>query len=297
MPSGPVTRHCERSRSVTKREVVPAQNSLLRLSFEVRHRLRQIPDQDIRATEGLMNAYFSERQADKALQLLRNDLKKSPNSTVIRGLLASAAISAGNFALEQLQILLPGATNSSGILTRIAVVYRQKGDIERAIATLRQAVQADPKNWGALLFLSRVLGDNGQMGEAQQGFRHVLALQPENADAMNNLAYVLSESGGDLDEALRLVRRALQKSPNEPEFTDTMGCIYLRKKMSATAVQTFNVAVQRRPDNATYRYHLGWALMEKGDKASAKDELQKALTRRPSLSERASISELLGKIG
>jgi tetratricopeptide (TPR) repeat protein len=266
---------------------------------QIFNRLYQARSDDIRAVEGLVNTYFSESQFDKALQLLKEDLKKSPDSTAIRGLLANAAVSAGRYdlALEQYQKLQSQVPNSTDVRMRLADVYWRKGDPGKTISTLQQAVQADPKNPAALMFLASVLGESGRMAEARQACQQVLALKPDNPHAMNNLAFVLSETGGNLDEALRLVQTALQKSPDEPQFFDTMGCIYLRKRMFGSAVQTFNALVRQRPNNATFRYHLGWALVEEGDKARAKRELENALARQPSRAEEAKIRELLGRIG
>ena len=57
--------------------------------------------------------------------------------------------------------------------------------------------------------------------------------------------FVLAESGGDLDEAMRLAQTALHKSPGHPMLTDTLGFIYFKKNMSDSAVRTFQNLVQQ----------------------------------------------------
>jgi Tfp pilus assembly protein PilF len=62
------------------------------------------------------------------------------------------------------------------------------------------------------------------------------------------------------------------------------------------ALEIFRNNVSKAPKNSTYRYHLGLALFQKGDKVRAKQELQAALTNNPSKEEAANIKELIGKI-
>ena len=114
---------------------------------------------------------------------------------------------------------------------------------------------------------------------------------------MNNLAFLLSDTGGDLDEALKLAQRAVQKVPGQPNFADTMGYVYLKKGMRDSAIQTFTALVQKYPGAPTFRYHLGMALLETGDKVRARKELETALANHPSQDEAVKIRELVGKIG
>jgi predicted Zn-dependent protease len=114
---------------------------------------------------------------------------------------------------------------------------------------------------------------------------------------MNNLAFLLSNTGGDLDEAIKLAQRAVQKFPAQPNFADTMGYVYLKKGMRDSAVQTFTNLVQKYPKVPLFRYHLGMALVETGDKVRARKELETALANHPSQDEAAKIRELVSKIG
>jgi Flp pilus assembly protein TadD len=56
-------------------------------------------------------------------------------------------------------------------------------------------------------------------------YRAVLAEDPRNSLAANNLAYVLISLGGDLGEAERLAMRAITLDPSNPRYLDTMGAV------------------------------------------------------------------------
>jgi Flp pilus assembly protein TadD len=100
-----------------------------------------------------------------------------------------------------------------------------------------------------------------------------------------------------LDEALNLAQRAVQRVPGQPEFSDTIGYVYLKKKMLDSAVRSFDGLVQKYPGNPTYRYHLGMALLATGDKAGARKALEAALANHPAEDQAAKIRELAAKIG
>jgi Flp pilus assembly protein TadD len=113
---------------------------------------------------------------------------------------------------------------------------------------------------------------------------------------MNNLAYALAETNGDPEEALRVARRALEKDPNNLDFTDTLGWIYLKKNELPSALQIFRGLRQKQPQNATFRIHLAMALFASGDTGSAHRELVTAQELHPSSSELAQIKELLAQM-
>ena len=67
-----------------------------------------------------------------------------------------------------------------------------------------------------------------------------------------------------------MAQRARQGMPNSPDIMDTLGWIYLKKNLSDDAVRTFRELIVADPNRAAYHYHYGMALLQKGDKPSAK---------------------------
>jgi Flp pilus assembly protein TadD len=136
----------------------------------------------------------------------------------------------------------------------------------------------------------------GRQPESKPLYEHVLRLQPDNAIALNNLAYQMAESGNDLDQALTMAQRAKQQRPTDNNVADTLGWIYIKKNLSDSAIGIFRDLVQKEPERATYRYHLAMALYQKGDKAQARKELEVALKSNPAKDEAAKIRDLLAKV-
>ncbi len=125
----------------------------------------------------------------------------------------------------------------------------------------------------------------------------MLRVDPDNIQALNNLAYIKADEGVDLDIALGYAQRALRHAPNDLGITDTLGLIYLRKKLTGQALQVLRDLVNRDPSNPSFHMHLGMALYDAGDKRQAKKELETALRHKPSPTEQAKIKDLVARIG
>jgi tetratricopeptide (TPR) repeat protein len=251
------------------------------------------------AYAGLAEAYAFQKQWDKALDVLNDGLKKSSNSTILLEQLGKTQAGAGKFdaSIATFQKLAALDPNSAQERLDLADVLTLKGDDSDALPMYREAAKLAPADLNAGLELARALSRTGRTGEAGTEYQAVLKAHPDNALALNDMAYFLSESGGNLDQALGLAQRAMQMVPGEPSFSDTMGCIYLKKGLRDSALQVFGNLVKKYPKYPTFRYHLGMALLEKGDTKNAKKELETALAAHPSRHDEARIKELLGKIG
>jgi predicted Zn-dependent protease len=107
---------------------------------------------------------------------------------------------------------------------------------------------------------------------------------------------MLVDGDGKIEEAQSLAERAVQKAPENPHFADTLGLVYLKKKLGDSAVHVFQNLAKKYPDNPTFRYHYGLALVESGQKARAKAELEAALPKKPSEDVRKGIETALAGI-
>jgi tetratricopeptide (TPR) repeat protein len=144
--------------------------------------------------------------------------------------------------------------------------------------------------------LAIVLDAAARWNEAKQVYDATIKMDPTNGVALNNVAFLMAEHGGDLDQALTYAQKAKQLLPNLTEVSDTLGWIYLKKNLSDNAIDIFRDLVKQQPNASTYRYHLAMALYQKGDKPDAIQELQSALKYNPAPLERQKIQEYLGRM-
>lgn len=254
---------------------------------------------DPRVTAARASLYAAQKQFDKATGLLDEALAKSPNSIVLRSRLADIDALSGHFdrAIAEYRRLLTQNEKAQVYWLRLGEVYQITGDFNNAITVYRQAQALSPKDLDAGLALAGALGKGGRTAEAKAEYQNLLKQHPDSSVVMNDYAFFISQSGGDLDEALRFAQKALEASPGQPGFSDTIGCIYLKKGLRDSAIRTFNTLVQKYPAYSIFHYHLGMAMLDKGDKKAARKELQTALSNHPTRQDEAKIKELLSKIG
>ena len=175
-------------------------------------------------------------------------------------------------------------------------MYRLKGDLHNAVTTLQRAAFLKPKEPRPDASLPLDLERENRKDEAKAVARRALAQRPDAPDAMNNLAFLLAETGDSLDDALKLARKAVAKEPNNPAYLDTLAFIYLKRDKNDDALEIFDRLIRQYPDDPVLAYHLGMAFYQKGETQRAKTELAHALDRQPPTEVENSIRELLKHI-
>lgn len=262
----------------------------------------QLNPANSRGLMGIVQTDLAQNKPDAALQMLREEVAKSPGRTDLRLALGNTAAQSGHYdeALEAFTAYLNGLDKNSKqrgeAYLLIGEVYRRKGDDGSAIASLQQARQVLPDNPVILSTLALTLDHAGKWSDAKQVYEAALKVQGDNGVALNNLAYLMAEHNGDLDDALTKAGRAKQLLPNLAEVSDTLGWIYLKKNLSDSAIQIFKELVQKAPNQATFRYHLAMAYSQKGDKPNAIKELQQALKNSPTKDEKDKIQQMLVRL-
>jgi Flp pilus assembly protein TadD len=252
---------------------------------------------------GLVETYMDQQRKAEALALLQEQVDQDPTNAARHLALGNTAVRAGSYDLavsefrKALELTAPESTARADIYLRLGETYRRKGDAEAAIANLREARKIQPSNVIVLSTLGLVLEGAGNRDEAGALYRAVIDLEPNNGVALNNLAFLTSETGGDLDAALDLAARAKQALPNLKEIDDTIGWILLKKHDTAGALTIFRDLVQKSPENAAFHYHLALALVQNGQRPAAVQELDAALENKPTPADERKIKELLQSLG
>jgi tetratricopeptide (TPR) repeat protein len=145
----------------------------------------------------------------------------------------------------------------------------------------RDTISREPNLAAAYLKLGLLLQVTGRSAEAVKIYQRQLELEPENAIAINNLAWILCEDQKKYDEALALAERGLTLQPDYVDLIDTRGMAYYRLGRPDKAVEDFRRCVllysKQTPSLVNSYFHLGRALMQLGEKVEAREQLAKAL--------------------
>ena len=183
-----------------------------------------------------------------------------------------AEVSAGDRLQQRNVWLLEADLLARARRTReVANVY------ERALAAL-------PDDTRLLYARALFVVGQGDVDAGERDLRRVLALSPDDAEAMNALGYTLADDSkpGDprLAEALRPIERALQLKPDEPAIIDSMGWVRYRMGDLDESLKELRRAHARQPD-PEIAAHLGEVLWVKGERAEARKVWDEARRKDP----------------
>ena len=253
---------------------------------------------DLRGLVGMTETMVAANRIGDAVKIMETTVSAAPERRDFRLVLANVYVRDQRFddAIHVFDELLKSEPKSADLLIRLAETQRRKGDVNMAIDTFRRACQAAPTDSRPLLQLAVLLDGTGRRDQAKPVYEQVLRIEPDHPVALNNLAFIKAEEGVDLDEALTMVQRARQKMPNSADILDTLGWIYIKKNLSDDAIRTLRELNQAEPSRASFHLHYGMALLQKGDRPSARKELESAMRFNPSKDEAGKIRQLLAAL-
>ncbi len=239
--------------------------------------LREMEPANPRGLVGEAVAYLREGREDEAVRLV----DANPGVVELGFALSDYYMAAGKFdkAIVQLKLLPVGASDAQAalIFRRLGDVERQVGDLIQAMAAFRQAIERNPRDSASMLNVALLLEGTGQREAARQEYIEVLKLDPKNAIALNNLAFIMADGAGSLVEASEYALRAKEALPDSLDVADTLGWIYVRRQMGDEAIATLKPVVIAAPKNVDFRKHLATAMDLKGLNSPAMEELKRVL--------------------
>jgi protein O-GlcNAc transferase len=124
----------------------------------------------------------------------------------------------------------------------------------------------------------------GRLGEAEQGYRAILACAPEHADSLNLLG-VIALQIGDLPSALALVRRAVELRPDAAVCRNNLGQVLARHGRDDEAAECYEAAIRLDPTYAEAHNNLGVLRARRDRLAEAEALYRKAVELDPNYAE------------
>jgi len=149
------------------------------------------------------------------------------------------------------------ASGSTELVTALSQIFSRTGAHAEAVSVLTEALKAHPRDEDLLYALGTVLERSGATQQALARMRELLEVNPQNAAALNFIGYTLADHGEQLDEAERLVRRALAIHPDSGAYLDSLGWVQFRRGDMVRATGTLERAVELEPDEPAILEHLG----------------------------------------
>ena len=146
-------------------------------------------------------------------------------------------------------------------LSALAELQRSAKKYVEAAATYDQAIAAvgipQRDNWTLFYFRGICYERSKQWPKAEADFKKALELNPDQPLVLNYLGYSWVDQGLNLEEAFKMLRRAVELRPNDGYIVDSLGWAHFKLGQYAEATETLEKAIDLKPADPVLNDHLG----------------------------------------
>jgi tetratricopeptide (TPR) repeat protein len=169
-------------------------------------------------------------------------------------------------------------------------VERGRKKFSDCAVTYSQALDATPaatdKNTWVTYYYRGICEERSkQWNKAEADMRKALDLQPEQPHVLNYLGYSWIDQGINLDEGMKMIKRAVDQRPDDGYIVDSLGWAYYRIGNFEDAVKNLERAIDLKPEDPTINDHLGDAYWRIGRTLEAKFQWAHARDLKPEAEE------------
>jgi Flp pilus assembly protein TadD len=221
----------------------------------------------------------NEGRGDRARARVEARLQKTPSDSRVLVLAGRTWASTGDKAKaeEFLRRAIDADASNLDAYALLGQLYVSQRKLDQALAEYDKLAARQPGDVGPPTMAGMILAAQGKKEEARHRFEAVVERSPQAVVASNNLAYDYATRGEQLDRALQLAQAAKAGSPENPDVSDTLAFVYIKKQLGSLAIPLLRRAVEKKPNEPVFYYHLGLAHSQTGDKAAARQALEQAL--------------------
>ncbi|MCH8829187.1 MAG: tetratricopeptide repeat protein [Planctomycetes bacterium] len=223
-------------------------------------------------------------EAAKTFRAAVNDnrLRRSKPNFLFR--LSQAEALAGNT-----QAAIAAVKDAQRTLPGIAFLHYQEGWIhfharqwERAVAIFERVIAKFPQDKEIVrrcrFLLSSIFVQQGDREKGEAILEKIYAENPDDPAVNNDLGYLWAERGKNLQQAERMIRKAIKAEPENPAYLDSMGWVLYQLKKYDQALPFLKKAVEKPTGgDATIWDHLGDCYQKLKQTGKAKNAWTKAL--------------------
>jgi len=155
---------------------------------------------------------------------------------------------------EKARAVAPDSLGPRILLSRVYQAQKREKDAERE---LTEATKQFPTADGAFFELAALREKLGDLSGAEAAVRDVLERQPDHPAALNALGYMWADHNRNLEEAVRMIQKALESDPENGAYLDSLGWAYYRLGRLQDARELLERALDRSGGDSVIHEHLG----------------------------------------
>ncbi len=241
--------------------------------------LRANPNALAKSVTVLAAAYTANGQQPEAMALLKPLAEKSPRWQAAWVRTAVQRSRDGSAALAWMRDLKPETPEGRRMLAIGCLqLFERFGEprlLDEALSMLEPALSAPTPEAADLRLAGQIALRQADLAAAIAFYERLLAVKPDDAPALNDLAYALLTQQTELERARDLASRAVAIDP-QPAYRDTLGRVLLSLEALPEAIEQFKAALETDPDRVEALLGLAAALRESGQEEDAREALFRA---------------------
>ena len=218
-------------------------------------------EQGARGYQEIIETYREQKQWSEATKAAQEAVKKLPNDKTLKMVLATqlADDGKGEEGIQTARSLLKNTAHDRETYLGLSQIYarlkRWKDAEDALVQADKLSTRDEDKEY--VLFLQGANCERQKKYElAEQKFRQILQLDPNNTMTLNYLGYMLADRNVHLEEALDLIKKALALDPQNGAYLDSLGWAYFRLGNYDQAEANLRKASDKTPNDATIQDHL-----------------------------------------
>ena len=236
-----------------------------------------------RAYSQIIETYRDARMWPQATQVAQEAVKQFPKDRDLQLVLASQEADAGqpDAAIARVRGMLDGKpADDREVWTALAQMYSRLKRWKEAEESVDKAMSlaSKPEEKDYVTFLAGSIYERQKKyDQAEEAFRKVISDDPHNASALNYLGYMLADRGTRLEEALGLIKRAVQIEPQNYAYLDSLGWAYFKLGRYELAEENLRKALDHSDSDPTVHEHMGDLCQKTGRLKQAVSHWERAL--------------------
>jgi len=229
----------------------------------------------------MVQSYLALKQPEKALHKLNALVKKQAGNFAAYSLMGDVYSKSNQFgdAVKAYQKAVAIKPEWASPYRSIAVVNLLQKQRAAAIAILQAGIDKAADTQELMNDLATIYHEDGEHQKVIALYEQIVRQHPDSLNALNTLASYLSDYAPDsaaLEKAAELAEPLAQT--HDAYMLDTVAWIAYKQGDYGKSRQILLEALKADPEAAVSNYHLGMVYFKQGDKARAKDYLQKAIS-------------------
>ena len=207
--------------------------------------------------------------------------------SIVENSFAIEQLDSNESALEYIQQFIIDGYANARLLKTYGSLQRSMSLFQEAIKSYTRAIEVAKREtyteaiW-PILFLRGISFERSKnWALAESDFISALELSPDQPQVLNYMGYSLLERKEKLDQALKMIILAAEKSPDSYHIIDSLGWAYYKKGDFGKALLYLEKAMEIESTDPIVNDHLGDVLWMLGRKREAKFQWKKSLSFNP----------------